>query len=79
MAHVSVAQNDDSNNNEGDEYTVKLVDVPQHPPGHMCWDKKCPCHEDKEIIGKINEYVQEGLLTPQNATDIVKGKNIWHM
>ena len=65
--------------NDDDEYTVDIVDAPQHTPGHMCWDTKCPCHEDQEIIGSINEYVRDGLLTPENATDIVKGRNIRHM
>jgi hypothetical protein len=67
------------NQNSDEEYTVDVVDIPQHTPGHMCWDPTCPCHDDPEIIGGINQHVQDGLLTPDNATDIVKGKNIWNL
>ena len=60
-------------------FPVRQVDPIQHTPGHMCWDTSCPCHEDQEIIGTINDYVQECLLTPDNASDIVKGHNVRHM
>jgi hypothetical protein len=73
---VTSANNDDDNE---EVYTVELVDAPQHTPGHMCWDSTCPCHEDQEIIGQVNQHVQDGLLTPDNATDIVKGRNVWNI
>jgi len=34
----------------------------------------CPCHEDPENIAKVNGHVQNGLLTPQEATRTVKGE-----
>ena len=69
----------DHQNSDDDEYTVDIVDVPNHTPGHVCWDLSCPDREDQEIIGTINQHVQDGLLTPDNASDIFKGKNVWNL
>jgi hypothetical protein len=42
----------------------------------FCWNETCPCHEDNEAIAAVNQSVQDGLLTPGEATDIVKGRGI---
>jgi len=34
----------------------------------------CPCREDHTAIQEVARYVQEGLLTPKEATRIVEGK-----
>ena len=34
----------------------------------------CPCREDEEAIQVVNQYVQAGLLTPQEATRTVEGR-----
>ncbi|HVB25726.1 MAG TPA: hypothetical protein VNG51_27565 [Ktedonobacteraceae bacterium] len=36
-------------------------------------DPTCPCHEDPTLIAEVAEYVTDGLLTPMEATDFVKG------
>jgi hypothetical protein len=36
----------------------------------------CPCREDQENITAVNEMVQDGLLTPEEATRYVQGKMI---
>lgn len=36
----------------------------------------CPCREDQTNIQEINTYLQEGLLTPDEATRIVKGHGL---
>lgn len=42
----------------------------------FCPDSSCGCHEDATLIGKIATQVEAGLLTPQEATNIVAGKSI---
>jgi hypothetical protein len=34
----------------------------------------CDCHEDDEAIAAIYQAVQDGLLTPEEATDFVLGR-----
>src|SRR5690349_7441988 len=50
------------------------VHTPENP---FCDDLTCPCHEDEEAIEMVNEAYQEGLITAQDATDIVKGLKSW--
>jgi len=37
-------------------------------------DPTCGCHEDPFLIAEVNGYVEDGLLTPSEATDFVNGK-----
>lgn len=51
------------------------VDYKEHTEGSpFCWDEACPCHEDEEQIAKVNEAVQNGLMTTEEATEFVRGK-----
>ncbi len=40
----------------------------------FCWNPTCPCHEDSEEINAVYQAVQDGLMTPEEATDFVLGK-----
>jgi hypothetical protein len=40
----------------------------------FCIDPTCDCHEDDKAIAAVNQMVQDGLLTPDEATDFVLGK-----
>ena len=40
----------------------------------FCPEPSCNCHEDSDAIAQVNEYVQEGLMTPDDATRFVQGK-----
>ncbi|TMC15642.1 MAG: hypothetical protein E6J34_21475 [Chloroflexi bacterium] len=40
----------------------------------FCDDGTCPCHEDETLIAEVNELVEDGTLSPVDATDIVTGK-----
>ncbi|GHO73993.1 hypothetical protein KSD_17640 [Ktedonobacter sp. SOSP1-85] len=42
----------------------------------FCFVPTCPCHEDQENIAEFARYVNDGLLTPQEATDLIAGKHI---
>ncbi len=53
------------------------VDYILHEPGKsFCWDITCDCHEDHELIAEVHEFVQDGLMTPHEATDCIAGKSI---
>ncbi len=48
-----------------------------HGKGKMfCYNNTCPCHESPLLIARVARFVSEGLLTPQEATNLVAGKNI---
>ena len=56
---------------------ILIKDDPQHQERGFCYDASCMCREDNEAaIASIHQAVQDGLLTPQEATDIVAGKMI---
>ncbi len=39
-------------------------------------DPTCPCHEDQENIRIVNQQLQDGLVTPSEATRIVQGTQV---
>jgi len=52
----------------------EILHTPENP---FCpIDPGCPCHEDPLLIEEVSIFVQEGLMTPQEATDFVNGKMI---
>lgn len=45
-----------------------------HP---FCYDMSCQfCHSHPDFIGDLSDQVQDGLLTPQEADNIYRRKNI---
>ncbi len=42
----------------------------------FCRDETCPCHEDQEVLESLSRQVQDGILTPAEATTIALGKTI---
>ncbi len=48
-----------------------LIQSAEHP---FCSDPTCPCHEDQELLSDVAHAVEQGLLTPTEATRFVKGK-----
>lgn len=62
----------------GDNFIPVIpVDYKEHTPEHpFCWNEDCPCHEDRDAIAAVNQAVQDGLMTPKEATDYVRGKLI---
>ena len=54
---------------------IIFVDRKEHTSSRpFCWSLQCPCHEDREAIAEINEAVQDGLMTSEEATLCVRGK-----
>ncbi len=55
--------------------------VPSDTPVHtaenpFCGDTTCPCYEDPDNIEALNQAIQEGVITPEEATDIIKGRAV---
>jgi hypothetical protein len=59
-------------------YVIPQEEPPVHTPEHpFCSvDPHCPCHEDQELISQVNLHVQEGHLTPDEATAFVQGRTV---
>jgi len=62
----------------GDNFIPVIpVDYKEHTTTHpFYWNDICSCHEDSEAIATVNQAVQDGLITPQEAKDCVFGK-LW--
>ncbi len=56
-------------------YTLPVEDIFHTEDQPFCYaDPKCQCHEDQEAIQRVNQWVQEGLLTPEEATNYILGR-----
>lgn len=56
---------------------VVRVDYKEHTPEKpFCWNDSCPCREDQENIAQVAKWVTDGLMTPEQATDFVRGRGI---
>jgi hypothetical protein len=42
----------------------------------FCYSPTCECHEDEVAIFQVSLFVADGLMTPDEATDFVRGKGI---
>lgn len=51
----------------------ELLHTTDHP---FCWNDACECHEDEAAIFQVSLYVQDGLMTPDEATLFVRGRTI---
>jgi hypothetical protein len=62
----------------GDNFIpVVPVEYELHTPEKpFCYDAACDCHEDDVAIFQVSLHVQDGLMTPDEATGFVKGKGI---
>ena len=50
-----------------------IIHTDDHP---FCGDPTCPCTEDPALLAELAHQVEDGLLTPAEATNIVKGKTL---
>lgn len=56
---------------------VILVDYFLHERERpFCWDITCGCHEDRELLTEVVQFVQNGLMTPGEATNFIAGKTV---
>jgi hypothetical protein len=47
------------------------IHTPEHP---FCWDMTCYCHSNQEAIQQTAQDVRDGLLSPDDADRIYRGK-----
>jgi hypothetical protein len=50
-----------------------LIHTADHP---FCEDPTCPDKEDPELLADVAQLVEDGLLTPKEATNYVLGKTL---
>jgi len=43
----------------------------------FCSDETCPCHDDPDAIALVDQAYQDGLITAEHATEIVRGNMPW--
>ncbi len=56
---------------------IRMEDPMEHTPRKpFCWDETCPCHEDQDAIAQVAQCVLEGIMTPEEATNFVRGRGI---
>lgn len=57
-------------------YIVLMVDMLVHTDNKpFCFsDPDCPCREDQEAIQTVQTWVQQGLMTPEEATNFILGR-----
>ena len=61
----------------GDEYYVTPVDPTIHTDDNpFCDDMSCPCHENQDDVNDLNDAVQDGLASTQDADNIYHGRTI---
>ncbi len=61
----------------GDNFIPVITTEPVHTLDQpFCLDPTCGCHDDCELGGEINQYMENGLLTAPEAIRIVQGKQV---
>ncbi len=60
---------------QSEPIVILMEDDILHTQSHpFCSDPTCPCHEDQELLSDVAHAVEQGLLTPGEATRFVEGK-----
>ena len=57
-------------------YVIPVDDEIHTDEVPFCPMSSCPCHEDAVEIARVAQYIQDGLITPEEATDFVGGKHL---
>ncbi len=56
---------------------ITMEDDILHTQSHpFCSDPTCPCKEDPELLAEVALAAENGLLTAEEATNLVKGKAV---
>ena len=56
---------------------IPMEDVILHTQSHpFCSDPTCPCKEDPELLSDVAQAVGQGLLTPEEATQVITAKAV---
>ncbi|MGB8344431.1 MAG: hypothetical protein WCD86_06085 [Ktedonobacteraceae bacterium] len=61
----------------GDAFIPVIESDMAHTADHpFCDDSICPCHEDANAIGEVGQYVQDGLMSPEDADKFYRGMTV---
>jgi hypothetical protein len=62
----------------GDNFILVVPDSqPLHTAEHpLCGDPTCICYEDNDAITELAQAIKDGVITPDDATKIMKGKTV---
>jgi hypothetical protein len=42
----------------------------------FCWDSTCGCHNDETLLRETQQFVLDGVMTPDEAVIFVVGKTV---
>jgi hypothetical protein len=58
-------------------HTPERKDPTVHTNDHpFCYDPMCSCHENTEALNLVNSWVEQGLLTQEEATLYSAGRTL---
>jgi hypothetical protein len=63
---------------ESQPIAIPMEDDLIHTQQHLFCssDPTCPCHRDPELLAEVAQAVEQGLLTPDEATLVAQGKTL---
>jgi len=66
-----------ANHREHQPVVIPMEDELLHTQDHpFCSVPTCPCKEDNELRSDVAQAVEQGLLTPEEATRLVLGQTL---
>ena len=73
MSHIKPPPSHD-----GEPLVLVIQSTMEHTDEHpFCLvDLTCPCHEDLDLIAPLAHAAQDGLMTPDEATEYVMGRTL---
>jgi hypothetical protein len=62
----------------GDNFALVIpVDDLEHTADKpFCWDSTCGCHTDQQLFRETQQFVADGVLTPDEAMLFIAGKTV---
>ena len=56
-------------------HTPARTDTTVHTPDKpFCYDLTCPCHASKEALERVQQWVNDGLMTEDEASEYISGR-----
>lgn len=58
-------------------HTPERSDPTVHTPDHpFCYDPKCTCRDNQEAIERVQQWVNDGLMTEDEASEYISGRTL---
>ena len=66
-----------TNTDDDDYYVVPIIEGPCiHNETGFCYDMAHECHENPDSIAELDQGIQDGELTVEDANTIYRGKTV---